>query len=195
MFSGLNQSKLSSNSQNAAVLFYRGATVEQMLTRLRQDPKFLALDSKSINKIYIMCGTNDVDKVLQIPISHCSTLINNGCVNQNLNSLNKTFSDFNTMHKFLRDWNPDSVINFINILPRISRCRNLVINQFNNYLKSLSSKSNNTKFVSTESDRHLFVWQSYRRNDFFSSSGTDNVHLNRDGVVRLSKHLKYLAHN
>ena len=195
MFSGLDSSKLSTASQNATVLFYRGASVEQIHTRLKIDPIFLELHPKSVSNIFVLCGTNNVDGILGIPFSHCSKLINMQDVQQNNDLLTKTMSGCNLFHQFLRSWNPDAAINFVNLLPRTSRCRNVVINQLNNNLNIFCNSSYNTNFISTELDRKLFTWDSYRRNDYFSNSGTDNVHLNRKGVIRLSKHLKYLAHN
>ena len=101
MFSGFNPSKLSSNSQDATVLYYRGATVEQILNNLQHDPKFLELDPKSVNKIYILCGTNNVDKILGIPHSQCSSQINMGSFQHQAELLNRTFAGFNSIHGYL----------------------------------------------------------------------------------------------
>ena len=102
---------------------------------------------------------------------------------------------FDQIYQFLHNWNSNAIINFVNLLPRISRVRNQVINMLNNYLVDQCSKSKFAKFISTENTRHLFSRNGYRNNLYFSTVGTDNVHLNHTGIVRISKHLKYLAHN
>ena len=49
--------------------------------------------------------------------------------------------------------------------------------------------------ASTELDRSLFSFRNgYRRVNYFHN-GEDNVHLNNLGVIRLAKHLKYVAHH
>ena len=49
--------------------------------------------------------------------------------------------------------------------------------------------------VRTEYHRSLFSSKSgHRKGDFFSQNGSDNVHLNRLGVIRLAKYMKYFAH-
>ena len=195
MFSGLSASKLSSASQDAVVFFYRGATVAQILEKLKQDPKFFNINPVSVTKIFILCGTNNVDKILDIPFANCSKFVSMDAVQHNSNVMNQTYSSLNNIHKFLRGWSTNATINFINILPRISKSRNYVINWLNKFIYSLCSRSTNTNFVNTEKDRNLFTRNSYRQDLYFSSVGADNVHLNNEGVIRLAKHIKFLAHN
>ncbi len=97
--------------------------------------------------------------------------------------------------KFLQNWSESASLNIINILPRASYSRNSVINSLNSFLCKMCDKLGH-KFVSTELDRYLFSdRQGYRRNNLFNVAGSDNVHLNSAGVVKLGKHLKYLMHH
>ena len=49
--------------------------------------------------------------------------------------------------------------------------------------------------VRSEEQRNLFSTKGgFRKHAFFSSHGTDNVHLNHNGVIRLARYLKYKAH-
>ena len=195
MFSGFKPLKLSSMHQDATVLFYRGATAAQILGKLKQDQTFKGLNPTSVTKIVLMCGTNNVDKILGIPFSHCSSYVESGAVKVNSEVMNETFASIDAIYSFLREWNQNASISIVNILPRISRSRNFVINELNKYLHNLCVNMGNTNFINTERDRNLFTWRSYRRSDYFSKSGSDNVHLNSNGVVRLCKHLKYVMHN
>ena len=82
----------------------------------------------------------------------------------------------------------------INILPRVSAARNCVINRLNEFICTLCVNLG-LNFVSTEIDRYLFsTRQGYRRDDLFNVVGSDNVHLNSSGIIKLGKHLKYLMH-
>ena len=196
MFSGLKGSKLSSQSQDATVLFYRGATAGGILSKLKNDPEFLSLDPKSIQNIYVLCGTNNVDKILNVPFSKCSSQVSSSYdVNFDQNCFNHTTQEFDQIYQFLHNWNSNALINFVNLLPRVSLARNQVINMLNNYLYNQCSKSNAANFINTENTRNLFCRNGYRNDVYFSMTGSDNVHLNHAGIIRISKHLKYLAHN
>ena len=195
MFSGLKGSKLSSTSQDATVLFYRGATAGGILSKLKNDPEFLSIEPKNVQKIYVMCGTNNVDKILNIPFSKCSAHVSSSNVQFDQNRYNHTTQEFAEIYQFLHNWNSNVHINFINLLPRVSLARNQVINTLNNYLHDQCSKSEFANFINTENTRNLFCRNGYRNDVYFSMNGSDNVHLNRAGVIRISKHLKYLAHN
>ena len=195
MFSGLNESKLSSNSQEATVLFYRGATAGGILDRLKCDPKFHSIDPKSVNNIFIMCGTNNVDNILHIPFGKCSSFVRKSDTNFDQNLFNIVTQEYNQIYKFLHTWNTNATINFVNVLPRVSSIRNEVINKLNNYLYSQCNKTKSANFIDTEYDRNLFCKNSFRNNIYFSNAGSDNVHLNNAGVIHIGKHLKYLAHN
>ena len=95
---------------------------------------------------------------------------------------------------FLHKWAKGAPINLINIFPRTSRVRNAIINILNEFLYRLSCQCKFIRYISTETDRSLYCKAGFRRNEFFSNSGDDNVHMNISGVERLGKHLKYLAH-
>lgn len=195
MFSGLKASKLSSSTQDATVLFYRGATASRILSRLKNDPNFLSINPQSVSKIYIMCGTNNVDKILSIPLSRCSSYVSSDDVNFDGKLLESTTHEFDQIYHFLHNWNKEATVNFVNLLPRVSVARNQVINMLNNYLYTQCHSVPTANFISTEENRHLFSWNGYRKDAYYSSAGQDNVHLNQSGIVRVSKHLKYLAHN
>ena len=71
----------------------------------------------------------------------------------------------------------------------------MAINSLNKHIKHLSNICPYLSMVSTELDRNLFTFKSgYRKDIFFSSAGMDNVHLNDQGIIRLAKHLKFVAH-
>ena len=194
MFSELDSDKLSSDQQTAAVLYYRGATAEDMLARLQQDELFAAINPSHVNQIYLLCGTNNVGRILHVPRDLRTSM----SINSNMfdgRELNKAKSDIDNLVAFLHRWAALSSVNIINILPRGSIIRNRIINNLNNFIIDLCSKYSFTNFISTEFNRNLFsTREGYRKNRFFNIKGDDNVHLNSLGVSRLAKHLKFLAH-
>ena len=78
MFRHFSPSKLSSTSQKAVVLSYPGATVGGVLSKLKADPAFSNIDPHKVKKIYLFCGTNNIDKALGIPFSHNSNFVDSG---------------------------------------------------------------------------------------------------------------------
>ena len=194
MFSELDSAKLSSHQQTTAVLYYRGATAGDMLARLQQDESFAAINPSHVNQIYLLCGTNNVDRILHVPRDLRTSM----SINSNMfdgRELNKAKCDIDNLVAFLHRWAALSSINMINILPRGSIVRNRVINNLNNFSIDLCSKYSFTNFISTELNRNLFsTREGYRKTRFFNIKGDDNVHLNSLGVSRLAKHLKFLAH-
>ena len=62
----LNGAKLSSDHHRVKVFFYRGATAGGILKRLKEDPIFLSLNPSNIKQVFMLCGTNDVDTILNI---------------------------------------------------------------------------------------------------------------------------------
>ena len=107
----------------------------------------------------------------------------------------------NTMHEmhnlvnFLHSRYFNATVKVMNILPRISKSRNKVINQLNKYLKDLCYRFQRLEFINTEYNINLFSsHEGFRKNAYFANVGSDNVHLNKAGVVRLGRHLKYLSH-
>ena len=74
--------------------------------------------------------------------------------------------------------------------------RNEVITKINSYTDGLVDKFDYVKQCEIEKDRFLFANKSgFRKSCFFSSKGSDNVHLNHNGVIRFANHLKYTAHH
>ena len=103
---------------------------------------------------------------------------------------------FTNLIDYLHHWSNIAVIHTINILPRESANRNHIINELNGHLKQQSITKKYVKFVSTELERNLFTFSDgNRKNNLFHPWGSDNVHLNYIGIIKLAKHLKYHAHN
>ena len=114
----------------------------------------------------------------------------------NTHYFNKATDDISKLSRFLHEWAASAKINLINILPRESFSRNNVINELNKFIFNLGEHHSYINFISTEWDRDIFTTRDgYRKNIYFNIKGKDNVHLNNLGIVRLAKHLKYLAHN
>ena len=94
---------------------------------------------------------------------------------------------------------PTSVVNVINILPRITKGKNDIIHELNRQIQNICNEARDRRlyYVDTESDHKLFTDnECVRREEFFVQDDryTDNVHLNGTGIIRLGRHLKYLAH-
>ena len=196
LLKNLDNTKMSSSSQKAHVFSYPGATVGGICSKLRSDPEFLTFDHRKVSKIYILCGTNNVDKLLHIPFNMNSDFIGKQVHQPSENEIYRVKTELAQLANFLNDQCQAASINFINILPRESAVRNQIINSLNNYIKSLSNDIPFVKMVSTELNRNLFTLRNgYRKNNYFSNHGEDNVHLNSYGITRLAKHLKYLVHN
>ena len=196
MFRNLNASKLCTDSQTAAVLFYPGATAGRILSNLEVDRNFSKIDPAHVEKVYILCGTNNVDKILGIPRSHDKSIVEDRYTNFSNRELSQTKVEMRDLLIYLNKWSPSADINVLNILPRVSRTRNMVINELNSYISEHATNSKNIKYISTELNRHLFCnSQGYRNNQLFNFRGEDNVHLNTLGKSKLAKFLKYHAHN
>ena len=195
MFHHLDRIKLTSSSQKAIVLSYPGATAGGILNRLHNDPVFNQIDSRKVEKIIVFGGTNNVDRILNIPSNLKSSFIS-GFDHISENILNQTKTEISELINYLHIWSNAASINIVNILPRLSLNRNIVINALNHHIKNLSMSNNHVTTISTELDRSLFSSKSeHRKNQYFTSNGTDNVHLNTMGLVRLARHLKYFVHN
>ncbi len=194
MFRYLKESELRSDEHTSKVLFYPGATAGGILKKLQVDPSFININPKDISKIYLLCGTNNVDQILEVPWN----LYNSAYVDMkryNDTMLGRTMVEIEHLVMFLNKWSEEATINVINILPRASVARNTVINRLNEFISKLCYNLGHN-FVSTELDRYLFSTRhGYRRDDLFNVVGSDNVHLNSAGIVRIGKHLKYLMHH
>jgi len=198
MFSGLDENKLSSKHQQAKVLFYRGATAEDILVRLQSDPKFLAINTQQVNKVYLLCGSNNIDRIMGVPHHRRSSFVGVHEFNvPNSHGMEDTKGSIANLTYFLHEWARSATINLINILPRASEARNIIINELNDFMVDLCRQNDSFLYhIGTETSRRLFSnREGYRLEYYFNDKGTDNIHLTHEGVVRLARHLKYLAHN
>ena len=177
MFRFLKPHGLSSGSQNAKVFFYPGANATQMLSRLLQDREFNDLDKKKVTQVFVLSGTNNVDSI------YSNT--------QSVADVNKSLSSL--LHKLWMVF--DNVrINVINILPREHRSKNEIVYQLNQFLYK-ECKTHGLNFIDTEyGNMPMFTLQSGLRDNKLFSNGYDNVHLNPDGLSKLARYLKFLAH-
>ena len=147
-----------------------------------------------MQQIYILCGTNNVDRILRVPKHRYRD--RDIELNIDRHELQKSYEEIWKLASFLHSWAKSATVNFINILPRESIARNTVINYLNSYIHYLTTKCDFMNFINTELDRSLFsTSDGFRKHRFFSVNGTDNVHLTIEGIVRLGKHLKYVAHS
>ena len=196
MIKSLNSQKMSSSSQKAVVFAYSGATAEGIQSKLRNDPRFLKLDPAKVTKIFILCGTNSVDKVLHVPFHMNSEFLGMENYQPTEHVLQYAKTGLTHLANFLHAWANSASINFINILPRESGIRNIVINLLNSHITTLANNTPFISMVSTEKERNLFTFKNgFRKNNFFHNQGEDNVHLSSSGITRLAKHLKYIAHH
>ena len=196
LIKNLDSLKMSSRSQIAKVFSYPGGTSESILAKLKDDDTFRNLDPSKVKDIFVLCGANDVDNALSIPRQFQSDNVDSGDFWVSEHAVNNAKYAFTRLVDFIHNWAKHAIINVVNLLPRASFTRNQVINLFNYHIVELSHSKNFVKFVSTELDRNLFTFRNgFRKSDFFSFRGDDNVHLNSSGLIRLAKHLKYFAHN
>ena len=166
------------------------------MTHLQQDARFKNLDCTKVKQVFVLCGANDVDRVLGLPKQAQSEFLNASRLKIHEGVLGTAKSDFTQLADYLNSWAKTATVNFINILPRESCIRNTVINMLNCHIKHMENQKHFVRMVSTELNRNLFSFKNgYRKSNYFSNNGHDNVHLNRSGVGRLARHLKYLAHN
>ena len=167
MFKGLNESKMSSQHQNAKVFSYPGATAKTLLYKLKHDPNFLQINPSSVQKVYILCGTNNVDQILGVHKENYTGFITNHYPSNRL--LNEAQQDITSLIEYLHQWAQLASINILNILPRVSACRNLVINQLNQFIAHLSDTRPYVQMVRTEAHRNLFSFKSGdRKNNFLA---------------------------
>ena len=194
MFADLNEAKLSSDHHRVKVFFYRGATAGGILKKLQKDPTFLNLNPGTIKQVFMLCGTNDVDTILNIQKPKYYN------VNVNSNDLDmlkfeRSINDIHNLVDFIHSWSNGASVNILNLLPRCSVHRNNVINKINHFLRNICSQLNYLNFIDTEYKLYLFSDSNgYRKSLYFKQIGTDNVHLNGSGVLRFGKHIKYLLH-
>ena len=181
---------MSSTTQKAVILSYPGATAGGLLNKLKNDPKFKNINPSHISQFVIFCGNNNVDNILKIPASLQSEFVHGYHIDDN--RLHLSLNELTKLTEFLHSWTATAKVN---VLPRQSTIRNIVINNINHHIKQLSIDKDYVEIVSTEKHRSLFSINGYRKNMYFLNSSTDNVHLNNTGLARLTKYLKYFIHH
>ncbi len=178
------------------VFYYPGATVGMINKHFQADEKRATIDASSVKNIVLMCGSNDVDTILNSPRHLRETMLKYGQFKSNARNLDKTNHDIDDLTVSLHKWAPNAKIQIINLLPRESRSRNEVISDINLFISNIQKKHSFVNMVSTEKDRFLFTDKfGFRKPSYFSMKGDDNIHLNNEGVIKLAKHLKYHAHH
>ena len=183
MFRRLNGEKLSSKTQQAEVFFYPSATAGEMLEKWQNDPRLRNIDPNLIKRVIVLTGTNNVDRIM---------------FDNTHDQLHTAQNDIYSLMTFIHKLSPSATIGFVNILPRHTKERNLIINELNRFLIYLSNEVGHVEFINTGHERYLFSTpDGFRKGEFFmpqSQAIPDNPHLNSQGVTRLGKHLKYIAH-
>ena len=155
-----------------------------MLEKFKKDPNTSHINFTLVKKFVVLTGTNNID----------------GIVNDSTGfSFHKTMGEITALLSHLHSMAPEAIMNIVNVLPRNNYERNVAISQLNNFLYNLSCQYREINFINTELNRCLFsTVDGFRRNFYFKPSYgkiSDNVHLNKNGIARLAKHLKYIAHN
>ena len=150
-----------------------------MFNNLCADPKYKQLDISTVQKVYVLTGSNNADNIYF-----------------GKQSLQQGYHGITSLINHWKDHFAYAKINIINILPRKTKGINHVIKELNAHIRSLCLGSpGQLKYVDTESEHHLFSDLNGVRKNIYFSLGIYNVHLNRaQGVPRFAKHLKYLAH-
>ena len=178
MFRFLDASKLSSPNQNAKVFFYPGADSNDMLTRLCADPEFQNLNKKSVNKVFLLTGSNNVDAMYF-----------------GKKGWDYGFNGISKLVKYIKyQFSSEVKINVMNILPRSTKGRSDIITELNLHIKHLCDKYL-LNYIDTVSINMFSDSRGNRREEFFSQKCWDNVHLNESGIVRMARHLKYIAYD
>ena len=193
MFKHLDPVKLTTDKCTSAVFSYPGATAQRILKNLQAENSWNDLEHSRIKNIFVLCGTNDIDSILGLsPSTRNSVEVSND--NFDSRRMNETKEDMKMMIDYFEQ-TTSATINIINLLPRESLARNLVINDLNGFLFNMCVNRSRLNFIGTEGKFNMFTdGNGYRKSELFSFRGSDNVHLNSSGVIRLAKHLKYCSH-
>ena len=129
------------------------------------------------NNVYIMCGTNNVDKVYY-----------------GSDDLQPSMDSITELIDFVKHTFPSAKIHMVSILPRASPGRNDVVNELNTLIKELC----HNKAIDYMDSSILFKFKSGNRREMFFQTPNryiqDNCHLNFKGIIRLGKFFKYWAH-
>ena len=182
MFADLDALKLSTDKIKSHVFFYRGADAYRMMEKLRNDVDVQNLVKKqTVSKVFLLTGSNNVD-----PICQKRQSLHDGCV-----SISKTI-------EYVQSLFPSAIVNLVNILPRVIENRRNIVNQLNHHIRSVCEMSpiNRLRYIDTYGIKLFTFHNGSRKSELFKCmyrNDTDNVHLNNNGMIKLGKHLKYLA--
>ena len=174
IFRNLNPTRLSTINQTAHVLFYLGADANRMLYKLKNDHHLRSLSNAS--KLFLLTGSNNID-----PIYYGTA------------SLQVAKHDILLLIRYLKHHFPHTKIYVLNILPREIKGRNDIVSTINTFIQSVCDQSAQLQYVDTFNNNLFTTHYGIRKSHFFKP-GPDNVHLNIDGIIRLAKHLKFIAH-
>ena len=183
MFADLDAYKLSSGNIKSHVFFYRGANSQRMMDKLKNDQEIQNLAMKrTVSKVFLLTGTNNVDDVC--------------CERQNMQ---EACSSISRTIRYVQSLFSTAEVNLISILPRIAQNRKMVIRKLNEHIESIckNNLNNKLKYIDTYSIRLFTFPNGTRKSELFKytfRNDIDNVHLNNYGVIKLGRHLKYLAH-
>ena len=183
MFADLDATKMSTTKVKAHVFFYRGANSKQMMDRIKNDSEVqIIAKNNTISKVFLMTGTNNVDGICQ-----------------QRQSQQDACTDISNTIQYVQTLFPSAIVNLINILPRTTGNRMNVIKDLNEHIAWCCEHDadNNLNYIDTYNIKLLTFSDGARKSTLFKcmyENDIDNVHLNRDGVIKLAKHLKYLSH-
>ena len=178
MFRFLDPYRLSSKEQNADVLFYPGADALQMMERLLEDPKFYSINKKEVTKLFVMVGTNNIDRIYD---GSCSVSNAQSDINQFLYKLWIIFGN--------------AKIHVINLLPRQNTVKNNIVWDINGFLEKLCDNFGLTFLNTEKTESSCFSHYDGVRNNLLFKNGYDNVHMSSKGYMIMARYLKYLAHS
>ena len=152
------------------------------------------MDTDQVTNVIVLCGSNNVDSILGSPKEDRTALL--GHLPQGTDELSQCKKDIECLMLQLHNWAPSALIRMVNVLPRESYTRNMVITNINQFLSELADRHQYLGYITTEKVRKLFSNKyGFRKSDYFSKKGDDNIHLNSFGVKRLANHLKFIAHS
>ena len=141
---------------------------------------------------------NDIDSIIDSPKHMRDKFISEEqSHNCSMETITETFKSIEHFLVYLHEWAPYARIKILSILPRESKVRNYVISRINSYIHSLTQRFSFVEHPDSMFNRaYLFANKAgFRKSMFFSSHGSDNVHLNQKGIIRFAKYLKYIGHN
>ena len=174
MFKRLKHDKLSSSKQRAHVFSYSGKNAAKMRHCLMEDDKFLSISQSNVSRVYLLCGTNNVEDIYY-----------------DRQSLEDSKKELSCIMAYLQARFPNADINILNLLPRKIKGQTHIVSELNAHIKNETLAYTRFHFVDT-AQFYLFSNDRGERREMFFY---DKVHLNDTGVRRLANHLKFLSHN